>query len=94
MSSQAAAAIKVRLVGLAARFYFERLARPFGNAARLLASLGARRPERLLIAPRDIRTADPIAARDIYAGYFILAGRTGDAHGRSPFEIPPPSPCP
>src|SRR5262249_38681864 len=35
--------------------------------------------------------ADPIAARDIYAGYFILAGRTGDAHGRSPFEIPPPS---
>lgn len=91
MSSQAAAAITVRLFGLAARFYFERLARPFVKAARVVASLRARRPERLLIAPRDIRTADPIAARDIYAGYFILAGRTGDAHGRSPFEIPPPS---
>jgi uncharacterized heparinase superfamily protein len=91
LSSQGAAAIKIRLVGLATRFYFDRFARPFADAARGLASLGARRPERLVIAPRDVRTADPIAARDIYAGYFILAGRTGDAHGHSPFEIPPPS---
>ena len=91
MSSQATAAITLRLVGLATRFYLERLARPFGNLARRVANLGARRPERLVIAPRDVRTADPIAARDIYAGIFALAGRTGDAHGRSPFEIPPPS---
>ncbi|HLH49563.1 MAG TPA: heparinase II/III family protein [Roseiarcus sp.] len=91
MSSQATAAITMRLVGLATRSYVERLARPFGALARRLASLGARRPERLAIAPRDIRTADPIAARDIYAGIFALAGRTGVAHGRSPFEIPPPS---
>ncbi len=91
LNSQAAAAIKMRLVGLATRFYLERLARPFAEAAQRIGGLGARRPERLVIAPRDIRTADPIAARDIYAGIFTLAGRTGDAHGRSPFEIPPPS---
>ena len=92
MSSQGAAAIKMRLLGLGARLWLQRLRRPFSNASRRLASIGARRPERLVIAPSDIRTADPIAARDIYAGYFAFAGRSADAHGRSPFEIPPPSP--
>ncbi|HEV3042722.1 MAG TPA: heparinase II/III family protein [Roseiarcus sp.] len=92
MSSEATA-IKMRLFGLATRLWLLRLARPFANTARRLMAIGARRPERLAIAPRDIRTADPIAARDIYAGYFVLAGRTANAHGRSPFEMPPPSPA-
>src|ERR1700722_18459375 len=82
----------MRLLGLGARLWLERLTRPFSTASRRLASIGARRPERLVIAPSDIRTADPISARDIYAGYFAFAGRTVDAHGRSPFEIQPPSP--
>ena len=91
MSSQAAAAIKIRLLGWGARLWLQRLARPFSVAARRLAAIGARRPERLAIAPRDIRTADPIAARDIYAGVFAFAGRTADSHGLSPFELPAPS---
>ncbi len=48
-------------------------------------------PARLLIAPQDIRTADPIVASDIYAGFFAMGGKVVDAHGRSPFEIEPPS---
>jgi uncharacterized heparinase superfamily protein len=88
---EGAAAINIRLVGLATRSGLARLVRPFGDLARRLRAFGARRPERLAIAPSDIRTADPIAARDIYAGYFALAGRTVNAHGLAPFEIVPPT---
>jgi uncharacterized heparinase superfamily protein len=91
LGPQAAAAIKIKLLGWGARLWLRRLTRPFSMAARRIAAIGARRPERLVIAPRDIRTADPIAARDIYAGVFVFAGRTVDCHGLSPFELPPPS---
>ena len=32
-------------------------------------------PERLLIAPIDLRTADPTVALDVYAGRFVFCGR-------------------
>ncbi len=48
-------------------------------------------PERLLIAPQDIRTADPTVAADIYAGYFSFAGRVVNTHGESPFAVTQPS---
>ena len=44
-----------------------------------------------MIAPQDIRTADPIVASDIYSGFFALGGKVVDAHGRSPFDIEPAS---
>lgn len=46
-------------------------------------------PERLLIAPQDIRTADPTVATDIYSGVFVFSGQVVEAGGRSPFEIVP-----
>ncbi len=55
--------------------------------------LGFGGPKRLLIAPQDIRTADPTMAADIYAGYFAFAGKMVNTHGRSPFEVAPPSPA-
>ncbi len=54
-----------------------------------LVGLGG--PERLLIAPQDIRTADPTMAADIYSGYFAFAGKMVNCHGRSPFEMAAPS---
>ena len=48
-------------------------------------------PERLLFAPRDLRTSDPTVAHDIYGGMFALADGHVEARGRSPFDIPPPS---
>jgi len=55
--------------------------------------LWRRPPERLLIAPQDIRTSDPTLAADIYAGYFAFAGKIVNAHGRSPFELEAASPA-
>ncbi|BCP55680.1 heparinase [Kaistia sp. 32K] len=48
-------------------------------------------PERLLIAPTDLRTADPTIANDIYAGRFVFAGEVVDVAGFSVFEIEAPS---
>ncbi len=49
-------------------------------------------PERLVIAPQDIRTSDPTLAADIYAGVFAFAGKVAESGGRSPFDLEPPSP--
>src|SRR5215467_2922492 len=47
--------------------------------------------DRLLIAPQDLRTADPTRASEIYAGRFAFAGKIVVCDGRSPFEMMPPS---
>ena len=47
--------------------------------------------DRLLIAPQDLRTADPTRASEIYAGRFAFAGKIVICDGRSPFEMTPPS---
>ena len=41
--------------------------------------------DRLVIAPQDLRTADPTRASEIYAGRFALAGKIVVCDGRSPF---------
>jgi len=67
-------------------------------AVLLLAPLRRLRPtpfsgrlERILIAPQDLRTADPTAAGDIYSGYFAFAGKIVSTDGGSVFTIEPPS---
>ena len=47
--------------------------------------------ERLLIAPQELRTADPTRASEIYAGRFAFAGKIVVCDGRSPFEMVPPN---
>jgi uncharacterized heparinase superfamily protein len=47
--------------------------------------------ERLVIAPQELRTADPTRAGEIYAGRFSFAGKVVVCDGRSPFEMAPPS---
>ena len=50
-----------------------------------------RASDRLVIAPQNLRTADPTRASEIYAGHFALAGKVVICDGRSPFEMDPPS---
>jgi len=49
------------------------------------------RADRLVIAPQDLRTADPTRASEIYGGRFAFAGKIVVCDGRSPFEMVPPS---
>jgi uncharacterized heparinase superfamily protein len=82
---------RLRIAGLVVvrwlRVPWQWLREPFRAAVALW-----RQPlDRLLIAPQDIRTADPTLAADIYAGYFAFGGQIVNAHGGSPFELEPPS---
>lgn len=45
-------------------------------------------PQRLTIAPQDLRTADATNAAAIYGGRFLFSGHLIETHGYSPFEIP------
>ncbi len=49
------------------------------------------RGDRLVIAPQDVRTADPTRAAEIYASRFAFAGKVVICDGRSPFEMLSPS---
>lgn len=69
-----------------------RARRAFIAPARLIGDWRARGPQRLVIAPQDIRTSDPTIADDIYAGYFAFASRIVDTRGASPFSVVGPTP--
>lgn len=47
-------------------------------------------PERVLVAPPDLRLADPQVAHEIYHGRFPLAGHMVECGGQSPFQIEAP----
>src|SRR5579863_6596892 len=49
------------------------------------------KPDRLLIAPQDLRTTDATRASEIYAGRFAFAGKIVICDTRSVFEMEPPS---
>ncbi|HUI19533.1 MAG TPA: heparinase II/III family protein [Methylocella sp.] len=82
---------RLRVAGLLAARAGSALRHILGAPVRAIIGLGRRPPERLLIAPQDIRTSDPTLAADIYAGYFAFGGKIVNAHGRSPFELEPAS---
>jgi len=67
------------------------LARGAATPYHVVKSMAIAPPERLRIAPPDIRTADPTVADEIYAGYFSFAGKTLQSYGDSPFSLTPPS---
>ena len=60
-----------------------------GPIGRLRAAGGGR--SQLVIAPPDLRTADPTIAVEIYGGRFSFAGHVVEAAGESPFDVGPPS---
>ncbi|MBM3543016.1 MAG: heparinase [Alphaproteobacteria bacterium] len=47
--------------------------------------------ELLLLAPQELRTADPSFATEVYNGHFGLAGKLAELEAQSPFEIIAPS---
>ena len=66
------------------------MARASGTSVALTRLLPGR-SDRLLIAPHDLRTTDATRAAEIYSGRFVFAGKIVTCHGRSVFELDPPS---
>ncbi|UFX45251.1 heparinase II/III family protein [Bradyrhizobium sp. 41S5] len=75
---------------IAGRFARSMLARASGSTV-ALSRLWPGRTDRLIIAPHDLRTADATRAAEIYAGRFVFAGKIVTCHGRSIFDLEPPS---
>jgi uncharacterized heparinase superfamily protein len=80
-----------KLASLVLHHLLDRLWYGLRRPVRRLFGVRSSQPQRLLIAPQDIRTADPTVAVDIYAGYFVFDGKAVNTHGTSPFDIEPPS---
>jgi uncharacterized heparinase superfamily protein len=72
------------------RFVRSVMARASGGTL-ALSRLWPGRSDRLIIAPHDLRTADATRAAEIYAGRFVFAGKIVTCHGRSIFDLDPPS---
>ena len=83
---------RVRLAGVSAARAAGAFARGAAAPYHLMKSMAITPPERLRIAPPDIRTTDSTVADQIYAGYFSFEGKTVQAQGVSPFLLSPPSP--
>lgn len=82
---------RVRLAMVVANHGWRKLVTSFVDNPRFRWQIGLQIPERLLIAPQDLRTGDPTIANEVYAGEFSFAGKVVVTEGRSPFEIDPPS---
>ena len=76
-----------RVWGLLAREYWRRIRRRLRAGPIYRWRYSGRTPERVLIAPPDLRLADRSLAAEIYAGRFPLAGHLVDTGGYSPFMI-------
>jgi uncharacterized heparinase superfamily protein len=72
------------------RFARNAMARASGGSV-ALSRLWPGRADRLIIAPHDLRTADATRAAEVYAGRFVFAGKIVTCHGRSVFDLEPPS---
>src|ERR1700737_1034572 len=72
------------------RFARSMMSRASGGSV-TLSRLWRGRTDRLIIAPHDLRTADAPRPPEIYAGRFVFAGKILPCHGRSIFELEPPS---
>ena len=75
------------LWGYASREAWRRVKRRFGSGPGYRWRFSGRTPERILVAPPDLRLADPQIANEIYHGRFPLAGQLVEASGLSPFQI-------
>lgn len=76
-----------RLWTLVALEYWRRLGRGLRRGPVYRWRYTGRTPDRVLIAPPDLRLADPRIAAEIYYGRFPLSGHSVETAGRSPFAI-------
>jgi len=80
-----------RIASFGLRDVWRRLGRRSAPLRLALTPLALRVPDRLIVAPTDLRALDPFVAEEILEGRFPLAGRTLETFGESPFAVELPS---
>ncbi|MDI7863068.1 heparinase II/III family protein [Rhizobiaceae bacterium n13] len=69
----------------------QRFSRSVSSGRHSLLRMSRRAPDRLIVAPTDLRAIDPFVAEEIMEGRFPLAGRVLETEGSSPFSLELPS---
>jgi uncharacterized heparinase superfamily protein len=82
---------KQRLLYLYLREGWRRFSRRLSLARLSVLRFAGSTPDRLIVAPTDLRAIDPFVAEEILQGRYPLGGRVLDTEGESPFEIDLPS---
>jgi uncharacterized heparinase superfamily protein len=82
---------KPRIFGLAAAGLWRRAVRRLRSGPIARWRFSGFAPDRILIAPPDLRMADAHLAQEFYSGRIALSGKTVDTGGLSPFQIIPPN---
>lgn len=80
-----------RMIGLAAAGVWRKVSRRLRSGPIARWRFAGMTPDRILIAPPDLRMADAHIAQEFYAGRIALSGKAVETGGASPFEIIPPS---
>lgn len=80
-----------QLWGLVASEYWRRFRRRMRSGPIARWRFSGRAPDRILIAPPDLRNADPHIAQEFYAGRYYLAGSVLETRGQSPFSVNAPT---
>lgn len=80
-----------RIASFCLREIRRRLGRRTAPLRLALTSFALQVPDRLIVAPTDLRALDPFVAEEILQGRFPLAGRTLETFGHSPFAVELPS---
>jgi len=70
-----------------ARAYWRRFGRRLAAGPAYRWRFSGRTPERILVAPPDLRLPDPQIADDIYHGRYPFAGQLIETGGASPFQV-------
>ena len=82
-----------QLWGLVASEAWRRFKRRMRSGPIAKWRFAGRAPDRILIAPPDLRNADPHIAQEFYAGRYYLAGTSVETRGQSPFLVEAPNPA-
>ncbi len=85
------ASARRQLYGLYINEAWRRLMLSFAQGRALMPSVFSRVPDRLLVAPTDLRAGDSFVADEMLEGRFVLAGRILETGGVSPFDLELPS---
>ncbi len=80
-------AVRRRLLAFGLREIGRRLYRRTAGLRLVLTPFPKSVPDRLLVAPTDLRAIDPFVAEEITRGRYALAGTMIDTDGQSPFVI-------
>ena len=80
-----------RLLSFGLREIWRRFYRRSAGFRLAVTSFALQVPDRLIVAPTDLRALDPFIAEEILEGRFPLAGRILETYGQSPFSVELPS---